>query len=169
MSTLSPTNQPEYFRRYIELVREDQLQDAFIQQSEEIKLLLPSISEQKSKFSYTENKWTLKEVLQHLIDSERVFTYRAMCFARNEKVVLPSFDENEYAKMSNANRRTWESLCAEFIAVRKSTLFLYDSFSQETLELIGQAVNNKISVKELGFLIVGHFSHHQSIIEQRYL
>jgi len=68
MSTLSPTNQPEYFRRYIELVREDQLQDAYVQQSEEIKKLLSSISEQKSMFSYAENKWTIKEVLQHLID-----------------------------------------------------------------------------------------------------
>jgi hypothetical protein len=169
MSTISPTNQPEYFRRYIELVKEGQLQDAFIHQSEEIKKLLSSISEQKSMFSYAKDKWTLKELLQHLIDTERVFTYRAMCFARNEKAVLPSFYENEYAKMSSANRRTWESLCAEFVAVRKSTLFLYDSFSEDMLELFGQAANNKISVKELGFLTVGHFSHHQSIIEQRYL
>ena len=169
MSNSSPINQPGYFRRYIDLVKEDELQDAFVQQSETIKNLLPSISEQKSVFSYEVNKWTLKEVLQHLIDSERVFTYRAMCIARNEKALLPSFDENEYAKMSSANRRTWESLCAEFVAVRKSTLFLYDSFSEDMLELVGQAANNRISVKEIGFIIVGHFSHHQSIIEQRYL
>ena len=168
MSSASPTNQSGYFRRYIELVKEDQLQDAFVQQSEEIKKLLPSISEQKSTFSYAKDKWTLKEVLQHLIDSERVFTYRAMCIARNEIAILPSFDENDYAKMSNANRRTWESLCAEFIALRKSTLFLYDSFSEDMFELEGQAANNRISVKEIGFIIIGHFSNHQSIIEQRY-
>jgi hypothetical protein len=169
MSNSSLTNQPGYFRRYIDLIKEDELQDAFVQQSELIKNLLLSISEQKSMFSYEDNKWTLKEVLQHLIDSERVFSYRAMCIARNEKAVLPSFDENDYAKMSSANRRTWESLCAEFVAVRKSTLFLYDSFSEEMFELVGQAGNNPISVKEIGFLIVGHFSHHLSIIEQRYL
>jgi hypothetical protein len=169
MSTVSPTNQPGYFRRYIELVKDGQLQGAFIHQSEEIKKLLSSISEQKSMFSYAKDKWTLKEVLQHLIDSERIFTYRAMCIARNEKAVLPSFDENDYTKMSYANRRTWESLCAEFVAVRKSTLFLYDSFSEDMLELVGQAANNPISVKEIGFIIVGHFSHHLSIIEERYL
>ena len=168
-NSLSPTNQPGYFQRYIDQVKEAQLDAAFIQQSKEIKVILPSISEDKSMYSYATAKWTLREILQHLIDSERIFTYRAVCIARKEKAILPAFDENDYAAESNANHRSWESLTAEFVAVRKSTLFLFDSFTSAMLNSKGKAGSNTISVEELGFIIIGHFRHHQKIIEERYL
>jgi hypothetical protein len=168
-NTISPTNQPGYFQVYIDQVKEKQLTTAFIQQSKEIKLLLPAISEQKSMHCYAAGKWTIKEILQHLIDSERIFTYRAVCIARNETSILPGFDENQYAAASNANNRTWESLSAEFVALRKSTLFLFDSFSAAMLDSKGKAGNNTLSVAELGFILIGHFSHHKRIMEERYL
>ena len=168
-SSISPTNQPGYFQRYIDQVKEKQLEAAFIQQSKEIKVLLPCISEDKSMYSYATAKWTLREMLQHLIDSERIFSYRAVCFARKETAILPGFDENDYAAESNANNRSWENLTAEFVAVRKSTLFLFDSFTSAMLDSKGKAGNNSFSVKELGFVIIGHFKHHQKIMEDLYL
>ena len=167
-SNLSPTNQPGYFQVYIDQVKEKQLAEAFTQQSIEIKTLLPSISEEKSMYSYATAKWTLREIVQHLIDSERIFTYRALCFARKDTALLPGFDENDYAVVSNANTRSWESLSAEFVAVRRSTLFLFNSFSAAMLDSKGIANNNTFSVTELGFIIIGHFSHHKKIMEERY-
>jgi hypothetical protein len=86
-----------------------------------------------------------------------------------KQLSLPGFDENDYAAASNGNNRTWESLSAEFIAVRKSTLFLFDSFTPEMLTRKGIANNNPMSVESLGYILVGHFNHHKRIIEERYL
>jgi len=169
MNNTSPTNQPGYFQVYIDQVEEKNLATAFSRQSEIIKNFLPAISEAQSTHAYAPGKWTIKELLQHLIDAERVFTYRAVCFARNEQATLPGFDEDDYAAASNANARSWESITAEFVAVRKSTLFLYDSFTAEMLAKVGKASSNSYSVEALGFILLGHFNHHKKIIEERYL
>ncbi|MEJ7589111.1 MAG: DinB family protein [Ferruginibacter sp.] len=163
------TSKPGYYRAYLDQVKEKDLTDAFTNQSQVIKSLLASISENKSMFSYAEGKWTLKEMLQHLIDTERVFCYRAMCFARKEPVTLPSFDENGYATASEANRRSWESLIEEFETLRKSTLLLFQNFTPSMLEQEGRAGINTLAVNDIGFLIVGHLNHHIRIIEERYL
>lgn len=169
MSNLSPTAQPGYFQVYIDQVKEKDLATAFTNQSQVIKEFLPSISEGQSLHAYAPGKWTLRELLQHMIDTERILTYRALCFARKEAASLPGFEENDYAAASNGNNRSWESLTAEFVAVRKSTLFLFDSFTDEMLAGTGTANNNAFSVQGLGFIIVGHFNHHKRIIEERYL
>lgn len=169
MSNSSPTNQPGYFQLYIDQVKEKDLATAFTNQSTIIKEFLPSINEEKSLFAYAEGKWTLRELLQHIIDTERILTFRALCFARKESASLPGFDENEYAAAATANNRTWESLTAEFIAVRKSSLFLFDSFTPDMLAGTGIANNNPFTVHQLGFIVVGHFTHHKKIIEERYL
>ncbi|MEO6719856.1 MAG: DinB family protein [Ferruginibacter sp.] len=169
MSTISPTNTPGYFKVYIEQVVEKDLAAAFTNQSIVIKDLLPSISEEKSTHAYAPGKWTLKEMLQHLIDAERIFTYRAMCFARKESQTLPGFDENDYADNSFANNRSWESLLEEFVTVRRSTLLLFNSFSPGMLASIGKANSNELSVEQIGFIIAGHFTHHSKIIKERYL
>lgn len=169
MSTISPTSQPGFFRVYLQLVKEKDLQKAFHDQSASIAQLLSSISEERSLFAYAPGKWTLREMLQHIIDAERIFAYRALSFARKESATLPPFDENSYADASGANHRSWENLCAEFNAVRKANLCLFESFTPEMLALTGQAGINSLSVEEVGFLIVGHFMHHQRIIEERYL
>jgi hypothetical protein len=107
--------------------------------------------------------------MQHLIDSERIFIYRALCFARKEKISLPGFEEDEYAANSAANKRSWKSLVEEFSAVRKSTELLFSSFSEEALASTGSANNNLISVESIGFIILGHFYHHKKVLEERYL
>ena len=132
-------------------------------------IFFQSISEEFSRKRYAEGKWTIKEVLQHIIDAERVFSYRAMCFARKEQHILPSFDENGYAFNSNANNRDWNELIEEFVATRKSTEYLFNSFTDEALNTIGKASDYTITVAAVGFVTVGHVNHHIRIIQERYI
>jgi hypothetical protein len=169
MQSTSPTNTPGYFKVYTDLVEEKNLAAAFTNQSLVIRYLLPSITEEKSTYAYAPGKWSLKEMLQHLADAERIFTYRAVCFARKESQTLPSFDENNYADNSFANQRSWANILEEFLAVRRSTLLLFDSFTPEMMTLSGKAGSNVLTVEQLGFITVGHFKHHCNIIRERYL
>ena len=119
--------------------------------------------------SYAEGKWTIKEMLLHITDAERIFCYRALCFARNEKINLPGFEENNYAAGSHANERSWKNLVEEFLAVRSATELLFSSFSEAALQTIGTANHNPTSVASIGFITLGHFYHHKKILEERYL
>lgn len=123
----------------------------------------------KFDYRYADGKWTIKDILQHLIDAERIFAYRALRFSRNDQTQLASFDENEYVIEANANRRSIQDLLTELAVVRQSTLSLFRSFSQEELLRNGIASNNPMSVRALGFVIIGHQNHHQRIFEERYL
>ena len=165
----SPTSYPVYFQRYIDQVPEQDLLIAFENQLPVIHNFLSSVTEERSSYAYAEGKWTLKEVLQHMIDTERIFNYRALCFARKETASLPGFEENDYAANSNANSRTWQSMVDEFIVLRKSTTMLFSSFSEEALNTSGIANNNPTSVLAVGFISIGHFYHHKKVIEERYL
>ncbi|MEO5782083.1 MAG: DinB family protein [Ginsengibacter sp.] len=160
---------PEYFGKYISQVEEDDIAEAFKNQFSKIVALLGSIDETKAGYAYAPGKWTLKELLQHIIDAERIFDYRALCFSRNETISLPSFDENLYADNSDANRRNWESLSNEFINVRRSTEDLYKSFSDTMLQQTGIANNNNTSVLSMGFITIGHVTHHIKVVKEKYL
>ena len=160
---------PEYFGKYINQVVEEDLGEAFTNQFPKIDFFLRSVDEAKANYAYAEGKWTLKELLQHVIDTERIFNYRALCFARKETLSLPSFDENLYAQNSDANRRNWKNLSNELINARRSTEDLFKSFSEEMLHQRGTANNNTTSVLSLGFIIIGHVTHHIKVVEERYL
>ncbi len=164
-----PDSYPVYFQRYIDQVPEEDLFIALKNQAPIIHDFLSTISEKKSLHFYAADKWTLKELLQHMIDTERVFNYRALCFARKEETSLPGFEENAYAANSNANSRTWQSMLDEFIIVRESTTSLFNSFTKEALQTSGIANNHYTSVLAVGFILVGHFYHHKKVIEERYL
>jgi len=123
----------------------------------------------KFDYRYAEGKWTIKDIIQHLIDAERIFAYRALRFARNDKTDLPGFEENDYVDTANANDRTIMSLLTELSAVRHSNLLLFKTFTEEQLLRQGTANNNPISVRALGFVIIGHQNHHQRVFEERYL
>ena len=169
MSKPLSTDYPPYFENYVAQVTDNDLLTAFKNQLPVIENFLHSITEEKSTFAYATGKWTLKELLQHIIDTERIFNYRALCFSRNETASLPGFDENDYAANSNSNARSWNDLVTEFLAVRNATELLYKSFSNDMLERIGIANNKKTTVKSMGFISIGHFYHHKKIIEERYL
>lgn len=169
MTKPSATTYPEYFQQYINQVKEDDLKLAFKNQMPAAEIFFQSVSEELSKRKYAEGKWTIKEVLQHIIDAERVFSYRAMCFARKEQSILHPFDENSYTINSNANNRDWNEMIEEFTATRKSTEFLFNSFTDDALNTVGKASNYTITVAALGFITVGHVEHHIRIIQERYI
>ncbi|WP_293896455.1 DinB family protein [Flavobacterium sp.] len=123
----------------------------------------------KFDYRYAEGKWTIKDIIQHLIDAERIFAYRALRFARNDKTALPGFDENDYVDAVQANNRSIQDLLTELAVVRQATLSLFKSFSTEELLRTGTASNNPMSVRALGFTIIGHQNHHQRVFEKRYL
>ena len=131
--------------------------------------LLSKVPEEKANYAYAEGKWTLKELLQHLIDCERIFCFRALAIARKDPANLPGFEEDDYAAASAANRRSWASLGEEMKTLRISTKQLFASFSEEMLEAKGKFNNNEGQVKKLGFIILGHTVHHVRVAEERYL
>jgi uncharacterized damage-inducible protein DinB len=123
----------------------------------------------KFDYRYAEGKWTIKDIIQHIVDAERIFAYRALRISRNDKTPLPGFEENSYVENTEANKRSIQELLAEFSAVRQSTLLLFKSFSEEQLVRIGIASENTISVRAIGFIILGHQKHHQKVFQERYL
>jgi len=122
----------------------------------------------KFDFRYEKGKWTIKEIIQHIIDTERILAYRALRFSRKDTTPLASFDENNYVDNTVSDSRSLQDLLAELSAVRYSNLLLFKSFSQEQLLTKGIASNQTISVRAIGFMIIGHQKHHQKVFEQRY-
>ncbi len=164
----SPSLYESYFNRYTALVQENSLLEAFEKQDGALNAYLNEISEEKSNYAYATGKWTLKEMLQHMIDTERIFTYRALAIARKDPANLPGFDENLYAEHSVTNRRSWKSLRMEMLAVRVSTRCLFDSFTPAMLESTGTFNNNEGKVNTMGLIIIGHMYHHLKIAGERY-
>ena len=160
---------PEYFTKYIDLVPEEDLHEAFVNQMPVIREMLSTITEQQSLFAYAPGKWSIKEMVQHIIDAERIFAYRALCIARKETISLPGFDENRYAEHSNANNRTWQSLSNELMNVRRSTQDLFESLSSEMLQESGISNNKEITPLSLGYISIGHVYHHFNVLKDKYL
>lgn len=160
---------PEWYHRYINQVQENELIEALEKQASSVIPFLENIPVVKRDYRYAEGKWNIKEVLQHIIDAERIFAYRALCFARKEATPLPGFDENSYADNSKAAKRDWNDLMEEFKIVRRSTQILFGSFDDEQMETTGTASGNLIYVMAIGFIIAGHLNHHVTIIKERYL
>lgn len=159
----------EYYTNYIALVKENELTGAFAAQQHLIDDFLASIQEESGNYAYETGKWSVKELLLHVIDTERVFGYRAMCFARGEKQSLPGFDENEYAAASKANKQSLKDIVNQLKLVRASTIALFGSFDEEQLAAGGRANNNPLTVNSAGFIILGHLYHHVNILKERYL
>lgn len=131
--------------------------------------LIRSIPEEKGTYRYGEGKWTIKELLAHMQDSERIQAYRALRFARNDKTELPGFEENDYAPEANAHGRTIKQLADELERVRLTTIDLFNSFTDDMLKREGLANKSKLSVLNLGYIIAGHELHHRRILVERYL
>lgn len=130
---------------------------------------LNGIPKSKRNYRYAEGKWTVKEVLQHIIDAERIFAYRALCFARKDATPLPGFEENDYAANSKADQRKWKDIVKEFEAVRRSTETLFGSFDDEQLDTAGTSSGKSNYVMAIGFIIAGHANHHIKVTKERYL
>lgn len=167
---LQPNEYAPFYANYITQVSDEYtlIEELEISLHRYIKFV-QDIPMDKFDYSYAEGKWTIKDIIQHTIDAERVFAYRALRFARNDKTELPGYEEDDYANEANGNKRSIMELLTEFSAVRHATLLLFKSFNEEQLLRIGYANNNPMSVRALGFIVIGHQNHHQRVFEERYL
>ena len=162
-------NTISYYQDYIRLVLEKDLIEALENNRDKTVAFFRSIPESKINFSYEFDKWSVKQVLQHILDVERIFAYRAMRFSRNDAVELAGYDDEMYVKNSNAIKRTVDDMLEEFITLRNSSIYLYASLSEEMLDFKGIANGNSSSARICGWLSVGHTIHHTSVIEDKYL
>jgi hypothetical protein len=159
---------PNYFDRYIALVPDD---DLFVALTHSLDNWMKMDWDRLARIGdkvYETGKWTIKEVLQHINDTERIMSYRALRFARNDKTILPGYDENYFVENCNANERSLEALKEEFFFLRKSSINMYESFNDESLLRRGICFNVDLSVLALGFILPGHQIHHMNIIRERY-
>jgi uncharacterized damage-inducible protein DinB len=160
---------PAFYKGYIENVKDMDVIEALQQSSKTALHVFRAIPEDMGMYRYAEGKWSIKELLNHMMDAERIFAYRALRFSRNDKTPLPGFEENDYAPLANAHARSIAQLCDETERLRQSTIDLFSSFDEEMLKREGSANNKKLSVLNLGYVIAGHETHHRKIIVERYL
>jgi uncharacterized damage-inducible protein DinB len=161
---------PSYATMYIKLLPDDGLLLKHLKENfDKTKEFILSLPKEKLIYRYAINKWTIKEILVHIIDDERIYAYRALCFARNDKTELPGFEQNDYVLFSNANNRTLENILNEYEAVRKATITLFEGFDETALLRKGIANKNKATVRALGYHLAGHELHHINIIKEKYL
>ncbi|HEX8568229.1 MAG TPA: DinB family protein [Pyrinomonadaceae bacterium] len=160
---------PDYYDRYINLVADVELAKAFDDSIRQLDDLDANLLEKISENENATGKWTAKEILQHVIDWERILSYRAMLFARREGSIPQSVDQDRMAANMNAEKRSIDGLIAELKAVRNASKALFDSFDEETLLDRGTNWKHEISILALGFAIIGHQIHHLKIIEENYL
>jgi hypothetical protein len=160
---------PEFYKGYVENVQTMEVLEALRRSSKNMSELLSSIPETKGDHRYAPGKWSIKEMLRHMNDAERIFAYRALRFSRNDKTALSSFDENAYAPESNAGSKSIKELSVELLNLRKTTIDLFESFTEEMMSREGTASNKNMSVLTLGYVIAGHEVHHFNILRDRYL
>jgi len=169
LSELPSSEYNPFYQTYIMALGDVELIEELKRGKSAFLSLFEEIPEEKLNYAYAEGKWSLAEVLIHMIDTERIFQYRALCIARNDKTLLPGFDQDAYVPYSNAANRSINSLIAEYTAVRDSTISLFNSFDDEAIKRVGTASGSKMSVRALGFIISGHQAHHVQILRERYL
>lgn len=160
---------PHFYKNYVKQIDEPDLLQALRISGHRMLELIHSIPVAKADFAYDHGKWTIRELLCHIIDAERIFAYRALRFARNDKTNLPGFEEKDYAPQANASGRSLSKIASEMAHLRTSTIDLFESFTPEMLVRKGTANNNEMSVAVLGFVIAGHETHHRRILVERYL
>ena len=168
-------NRPEineydpYYGNYISLVEDDDVLSVLDKQSAELRGLFADLPEEKGAFAYAEGKWTIKELLSHLIDGERMFAYRVLRISRGDETAIEGFEQDDYIKNSNANNRLFAELLDEFDLQRRSNILMLINISDEGSRRVGTASGKTVSVRALTFIMAGHIRHHMNILTQRYL
>ena len=159
-----------YAIMYIKLLPDDSLVLIHLKENYTIlKKIIQSLPPDKLSFRYAPGKWTIKEILVHIMDDERIYAYRALRIARNDKTPLPGFEQDEYIPYSMANQRSLKNIFREYLAIRNSTLLLFKNFNSSDLLRVGFANGHQVSVRALAYHIAGHELHHLQIIRDKYL
>lgn len=163
------TDFEKYIQRYLDLVPSENWIEELKNSGKQTLDIYEKLSEEQGNFAYADGKWSLKTLLQHLIDTEKVFAYRALRFSRKDQSLVSGFDEEAWADNSYADSRTLKSLIKEFKVTRKQSSIFFKTLPAEALSLIGIVNGNDIKVETIGKLTVGHNLHHLNIIKERYL
>ncbi len=158
-----------YYETYIGRVEGEDIISILEEQYSSTSEFLFSITDDKAGFAYDKGKWTVREVIGHILDTERVFAYRAFCIARGEKQSLPGFEQDDYVKLSGSNDRTLASLIKEYRLMRENNLFLFKTFKDEVMNNRGTASGNPVTVLAILWIIAGHELHHINILKTKYL
>jgi len=160
---------PDYYQVYMDQLPEGDLLYLLERQSVDLQHMFKHIDDRRAEESYEAGKWTIKELLQHMIDSERVFAYRALCISRAEEASLPGFDENKYAYNSMANIRLIKDMLEEYDYLRRSNILMIRSFTSEMLDTYGTANGKPVTVRGIIHVLAAHELHHMNILQERYL
>ena len=160
---------PEFYQGYVKKVVDDQLVAALNESCRSLLSLCENLDETQALYRYADGKWSIKDLIQHLIDAERVFAYRAMRFARNDQTELSGFDQDDYVRAVFADKFSLTDLLLQFKNIRQSSLDLFSSFSETELTRKGKSNGVEMSVEMIGYIISGHTLHHLRVIQERYL
>jgi uncharacterized damage-inducible protein DinB len=169
MTRPQPTEAAPYYSNYINLVTSDEIVPAMKDQFGQTVQFLEGISEEESLKSYAPGKWTIREVLNHVNDGERLFLSRAFWFARGFQDAMPSFDQDIAARYANANATPWASLVEEFKTVRAATISFFEHMPDEAWSRSGVASDNSVTVRAIAYIIAGHVTHHVNVLKDKYL
>lgn len=164
-----PTEYAPYYQHYISQVSEDDIRAVFAAQPGELRAVLEGLPEEKGAFAYETGKWTVKELLSHLIDGERIFSYRILRISRGDETPIEGFEQDDYIANSNANNRTFADLLEEFDLVRRSNVLMLKNLDETALSRMGTASGNPVSARALANISIGHVRHHLNILKERYL
>ena len=158
-----------YYGKYITLVGGNDVVAALEDQPRATQALLSGLTDEQGDYRYAPDKWSIKEMLGHIVDAERVFSYRALRFARNDQTPLASFEQDDYVRAGNFPDRRLADLIEEFVAVRRATVWLFRQLSAEAWMRRGIASGNPVSVRAIAYIIAGHELHHRRILQEKYL
>jgi uncharacterized damage-inducible protein DinB len=158
-----------YYFRYINLIKTDHVVETLRMQLEDALSLFQTISEEKSRYRYAPDKWSIRQLLSHVSDTERVFLHRAFWFARGFQDAMPSFDQDESVAAAQADEVSWRQLVDEFRVVRLATLSFFQNLPTPAWSRSGIASDSSVTVRALAYIIAGHVAHHQNLLEERYL
>jgi hypothetical protein len=169
MKRPEPNEAAPYYSRYIDLVPDGDIVATLSTQLEETEKFLEGISEEQSLSRYAPDKWTIRQVLNHINDTERVFLFRAFWFARGSQEALPGFEQDVYVASSGANDVSWKDLVEEFRVIRQSAIKFFQQLPNDAWSKTGVASENPVSVRALSFILAGHAVHHVNVLKERYL
>jgi hypothetical protein len=159
---------PDY-QGYVNQVSENEILPVLRSQMDDLDVLLDRVAPEKETYRYAEGKWSIREIVGHLIDGERVFGYRAFCIARGEKQNLPGFDQDDYMLTAPYDHIELENLLSELRLIRLGNIAMFRTFDEESWNRVGTANGNEITTRALAFIMAGHVRHHMNVLRERYL
>lgn len=172
MTSITPPDKGEYhefYQTYVNHSHDKDILPFLEQQGQDFVSMLHALPEDRHNYKYGPDKWTFKQLLRHIIDAERVFSYRAMAIARGDKAALPGMDQNEYVDGADDTNNSFADLIKEFDLMRQANILMFNNLSVVSFTNVGEASDVKVSVRALLYIIVGHLEHHRTIISERYL